>query len=144
MLVPLAFLVALQPTPPAAVEPITGSSARLGSRINLYYTADDYPMRAVREEAQGVVSFRLTVLPTGRVGTCTITASSGSAVLDAATCRILTSRLRYTPARPGGPIAGTDLGWVRYVITPGLRRPPPLDVQPAPPPYVSFPTAPHR
>jgi protein TonB len=127
MLAPLAFLLALQPQPPAAAaaEPITGSSARLGSRINLYYTADDYPRRAVREEAQGVVSFRLTVLPTGRVGNCTVTASSGHERLDSATCRILTSRVRYRPARPGGGIAGADIGWVRYVITPGLRRPQP-------------------
>lgn len=123
----LAVLLALQPVPAAAAaaEPITGSSARLGARLNLYYSADDYPARALREEAQGTVRFRLTVLPNGRVGTCTITASSGSAVLDTATCRILTSRLRYRSERPGGPVAGADLGWVRYVITPGLRRPMP-------------------
>jgi len=123
----IALLLALQPGPPAAAaaEPITGASARLGSGLNRYYSRDDYPARALREEAEGIVRFRLTVLPTGRVGACTITASSGSALLDAATCRILTTRMRYAPIRPGGPVAGTDLGWVRYVITPGLRRPQP-------------------
>jgi protein TonB len=127
MLVPLAFLVALQPLPPTAAttEPITGSSARLGAGLNRYYSADDYPAAALRYEAEGIVRFRLNILPTGRVGACTITASSGHERLDSATCRILTSRVRYRPARPGGPIAGTDLGWVRYVITPGLRRPQP-------------------
>ena len=123
----LAVLLALQPAAPAAaaVEPIRTGSARTGSWLNRYFSADDYPARARREEAEGLVRFRVAILPTGRIGACAITASSGHAQLDSATCRILTARVRYEPVRPGGPIAGSDLGWVRYVLEglPPLQRP---------------------
>jgi len=59
----------------------------------------DYPRAALRERLQGRVSVRFTVLTNGRIGNCRITASSGSPLLDATTCRLLTKRLRFRPAR---------------------------------------------
>jgi periplasmic protein TonB len=41
---------------------------------------------------------RLDIGPDGRVSACTITGSSGSSALDSATCRILRSRARFSPA----------------------------------------------
>ena len=54
-------------------------------------------------------SFVLTIDPSGRVIGCNITQSSGSPVLDAATCNIMRRRARYTPAMDsnGNPTAGT-------------------------------------
>ena len=54
---------------------------------------------ALRNEEEGTTGFRLTVGPNGRVTDCTVTSSSGSNALDAATCRIMRSRARFTPAR---------------------------------------------
>ncbi len=58
----------------------------------------DYPVSARAAREQGLVEFILDVGPNGRVTGCTITRSSGSAVLDSATCRLMRSRARFTPA----------------------------------------------
>jgi len=72
-----------------------------------YFSMDDYPASALRNEEQGIVEARLDVAVTGRVGNCTVTASSGSAALDTATCRIVRSRVRYRPAVNGRrPVPG--------------------------------------
>jgi protein TonB len=71
------------------------------SRVNLpSLVADsDYPASALRDREQGTVGFRLTVSSEGRVSNCVVTSSSGSSALDAASCRIMRSRARFTPAR---------------------------------------------
>ncbi len=77
--------------------------------IQSYFSTDDYPAEARGTGAQGLVRFTLTIDPGGRVIGCTITQSSGSAVLDDATCRIMQRRARYTPAMDdnGSPTTGT-------------------------------------
>ena len=73
-----------------------------------YFSQDDYPAAALRGEEQGIVTARIDIDPRGRVANCTVTASSGSNALDAATCRIMRSRVRYRPARNrrGRPVPG--------------------------------------
>lgn len=76
----------------------------------------DYPREALRNRLQGRVSVRFTVLVSGRIANCRITASSGSPLLDATTCRLLTERLRFRPAtnNAGAPIQselGSDYTW---------------------------------
>ena len=100
-----------------------GRIAPPGPRARPLFSADDYPPAALRNEEAGTVRFRVAIGPNGRVGECTITGSSGSAALDGATCRILRSRLRYAPARPGAPVAGADLGWVSYRLPADRPRP---------------------
>ena len=108
--------------PELAVPPMEdGSRADAGpsrGRANLaaYFSADDYPAAALRDNLQGTTGFRLTIGPNGRVTACAVTSSSGSAALDQATCRILRSRARYTPARDSGgnPTDGTDSGRVTW------------------------------
>lgn len=70
---------------------------------------DDYPAAARRYDQSGTVRFRLDVAPDGRVQDCTILGSSGYSPLDVTTCRLMTSRARFAPARDasGQPIAGT-------------------------------------
>jgi periplasmic protein TonB len=71
----------------------------------------DYPREALRNGLTGQVSVRFTVRTNGRIANCRVVASSGSPLLDATTCRLLTRRLRFRPARnaAGIPIE-TDLG----------------------------------
>ena len=62
-------------------------------------SSDDYPPAALRNEERGDVDFRLAIGRDGRVSGCTITGSSGSAILDSATCRTIQARARFAPAR---------------------------------------------
>jgi TonB family protein len=52
------------------------------------------------------------------VTSCTVTSSSGSASLDAATCRIMTERARFIPARDrrGRAVADSLSARVRWVL----------------------------
>jgi TonB family protein len=104
--------VPMAPPPPAPPRPPQRAAANLAS----YFSTDDYPAAALRGEEEGTTGFRLIIGPNGRVSQCQITASSGSVSLDAATCRILAARARYTPARDslGNPTNGADSGRVTW------------------------------
>ena len=58
----------------------------------------DFPRAAFESGAQGTVSVRYTVAIDGRATDCVVTRSSGSAALDATTCRLIEKRLRFHPA----------------------------------------------
>jgi TonB family protein len=126
-------------TPPLAASPPTtgggvpargpdagaGASAPGGTRAHsgprglaAYFSEDDYPAAALRNNQQGRVAFMLDIGADGRVTNCSITATSGSAALDMATCRILRSRARYTPARnpQGAAVADRDQGSISWVL----------------------------
>jgi protein TonB len=91
------------PPPPAKVEP-----AKARANLASYVSDADYPPSAIRAEEQGTTGFRLEVGADGRVSACTVTSSSGSSALDAATCRIMKSRARFTPARDNTGAATRD------------------------------------
>lgn len=59
----------------------------------------DYPRDADRAALGAPMTVRFTVLPNGRVSSCTAIESSGSALLDDATCRAIERRYRYEPSR---------------------------------------------
>ena len=82
------------PPPPRVIQPVA-PKANLAS----LFSTDDYPPSALRAGEAGTTGFRLDVGPDGRVTNCTVTSSSGSSALDSATCRLLTRRARFTPAR---------------------------------------------
>src|SRR5687767_11924526 len=69
---------------------------------------DDYPLSARTAGEAGTARVRLEVGPNGRVTNCAILQSSGSAALDSATCRIMRSRARFTPARDAAGTPATD------------------------------------
>lgn len=91
MLLFLFAAVAAEPTP----------SPRLQS-------ADDYPLEAVANGWQGDVVADLTISQTGAVTGRRVIKSSGHQVLDDATCKELTKRARFSPARDkkGNPVEG--------------------------------------
>jgi protein TonB len=108
---PPTIVIPPQSVPPAAMQPpgqmIRGPQER--GTAQSYFSPDDYPAAARGSGAPGTVRFTLTIDPGGRVVGCAITQSSGSAVLDAATCRIIRRRARYIPAidATGMPTSGT-------------------------------------
>ncbi|RYY24684.1 MAG: TonB family protein [Sphingomonadales bacterium] len=81
------------PPPPRIAKPLKPKSAP-GSWV----TDDDYPAAALRAEQSGVVGFRLEVDATGKAIGCTVTATSGSTLLDTTACSLLKRRARFTPA----------------------------------------------
>jgi TonB family protein len=73
-----------------------------------YFSADDYPADALRRREKGRVDLRLDIGANGGVSACTIIGSSGSASLDAATCRIALLRARFAAARDSAGNAVPD------------------------------------
>ena len=89
--------------PAMAQSPVTPKSNPMG-----WMTPDDYPAAAFRAEQEGRVSVLLSVDADGRVTDCSVTRSSGSALLDTATCSLFKRRGRFFPETDasGTPIAG--------------------------------------
>lgn len=102
--------------------------ARRTQDLYLSFTADDYPLAALRRYSEGVVGFRLTIDAQGAVSGCTVESSSGDPDLDRTTCEILRSRPRYYPARDsaGRAVEGSDTGRVTWRLPPEQSPPPPL------------------
>jgi len=59
----------------------------------------DLPADLQVSETGRTVSVRYYVYPDGKVGGCSVTASSGSAELDSLTCRLIEQRFRFRPSR---------------------------------------------
>lgn len=103
----LALLASAQPPEPA-----------VRARVDLggVFRAADYPRAAMMRGEEGRVAISVAVAADGRVTGCRVTASSGSRALDEGTCRVMTERARYAPARDGAGEAVADevaeqVGW---------------------------------
>ncbi|MEL6239283.1 MAG: TonB family protein [Pseudomonadota bacterium] len=66
-----------------------------------WITTSDYRTSWLNRGFEGTARFTLAIDARGRVSDCAITASTGHSVLDGATCRLLTRRARFNPARDG-------------------------------------------
>jgi protein TonB len=108
--------------PPAPVAPpaprFTPKAPTAKGNPGSWQSPDDYPPRALREEREGVTGISVTVSPEGRVSSCSVTSSAGSADLDEAACRLVTRRGRFNPATDGEgkPTTGTWRSSVRWTI----------------------------
>jgi protein TonB len=80
---------------PTALPPPSEKKAPLKPLLSY----DDYPLEAVRHGWEGDVVVDLTISPIGTVTGCQIVQSSGHSVLDNATCKIMLTRARFSPAR---------------------------------------------
>lgn len=100
------------PAPPPAPPPPPVVSKAAGARgnPNNWITNDDYPSRALRDEAEGTVSIAWEINTQGRVENCHVVSSSGNSDLDEAACNLITRRGRYTAAldQAGNPTRSTD------------------------------------
>jgi protein TonB len=104
------------PPPPAPrVEPAKAKASLQG-----LISGDDYPDSAKRNNETGTVRVRLQIGANGRVTGCSVASSSGSPALDSATCRLLQSRARFTPAHDssGNAVADTQMAPpIRWQLT---------------------------
>jgi protein TonB len=83
-----------------------------------WITNDDYPPRALIDEAEGVAAYRLIVGTSGQVTACEVTRSTGNGPLDDATCRFIERRARFEAATDenGAKVMGSYTGTVRWDI----------------------------
>jgi len=95
----------------------------------LWVTQDDYPVEALQKGESGLVAFETQVDPAGKPTGCRTIASSGSAILDATTCRLVMERGSFRPATDakGLPVAGKWQMRVRWnppssVVSPTVVR----------------------
>jgi periplasmic protein TonB len=107
--------LAPKPSPSASFIPRTARPLTTPGR---WVSEADYPTNALRRGEQGVTGFEVTVGSDGRVRDCTVTRSSGSAELDAATCTKVTQRARFDPAsdESGAVVAGRYRNAIRWQI----------------------------
>jgi TonB family protein len=102
-------------------------------------SVEDYPPTALDRGEQGPVYVQVLINPDGRVDSCTVLLSSGYNDLDDATCRLVTARVRFSPAQneSGKAIYGTYRQVINWRIAnrglpigPGLppEIPPDLDL----------------
>jgi periplasmic protein TonB len=105
---PVAPPVMAPPRPPAPPAPRQSQARSLSGSLQNLITGDDYPPSAMDNNETGTVDVTLTVGPSGRVTGCS-TSGSASSTLKSATCRLLTSRARFSPAQDanGNPISST-------------------------------------
>jgi len=107
--------------PPSDTKPLQAVApiqAKPRNNPGSWASPDDYPSRPYRMGIEGVSRFHVTVGASGRVEGCTITGTSGDSDLDAATCRLVTSRARFEPAKDsaGNKVPGEYSSSIRWVI----------------------------
>jgi len=110
-------LVVPPPAPPAAPSQARGATTK-GERSWAARIQENYPARALREEIEGTVGVRVSVTPDGRVGSCQVTGSSGSPILDDAACKGMERYARFNPAldASGDPTTGSYSTRVTYKL----------------------------
>jgi TonB family protein len=91
----LAAMLAQNDAAPATPATLVGNPGMLIQR-------GDYPEVALLDDIEGVTAFQLTVAPDGNPRQCTVTASSGSVLLDKRACDLILARARFKPAMQGG------------------------------------------
>lgn len=106
--------------PPPVPKPTLSRPPKPRNNPGLWVNMLDYP-RSSHGYDEGTSGFRVTVGPDGLVTACDITMSSGSAMLDAATCSNITRRARFEPATDadGKPTIGSYANRVTWRIPAG-------------------------
>lgn len=108
----------------ACDHPEALTPARAKANLASLFFDEDYPAAALAAREQGDVGFALDVGPNGRVTACTVTRSSGSTSLDDATCRVIRSRARFTPAldASGATVPDRVAGKIGWTLPPTPRQ----------------------
>ncbi len=101
---PLPSLRAI-PKPTPTFDPIP---VKVANDPGSWISTADYRPSWVRRDWAGRVGFVLSLDANGKVRDCRVTTSSGHAQMDAATCRLVQQRARFTAARDssGAKVAG--------------------------------------
>ena len=90
------------------------------AQLNTYFSVSDYPPAAFKEGREGTVEFEAIVNIDGRLRDCRIVQTSGHSDLDETTCRLLTERLRFRPAKDsaGNSVEDKYSGKITWRIQP--------------------------
>lgn len=106
------------PGPTPSASPFTPVGAVPRGNPGKWVTDADYRTRWINEGLSGSARFTLAIDARGAVTDCSVTRSTGHAVLDAATCQLVTRRARFEPARDsaGKPVAGSYSGSINWKI----------------------------
>lgn len=105
--------------PPAPPKPaFTPVSAKPSNASSRWVTTADYPAGPLRNGDQGTTRFRVVVGSNGRVQSCEVTRSSGSAALDRVVCQLVSRRARFEAAtdETGAKVVGTYTSSVVWQI----------------------------
>ncbi len=127
-MVPLVALILAAASPDTPPEP---QLANGGRNVVSLFSSDDYPYEAMQNNWQGDVIVTLRIGTDGRPRICRIVLSSGHEPLDLATCRIMLTRAKFTPARDSNGNAVED-DFKTPVIHWRLVQEPEPEPQPAP------------
>ena len=78
----------------------------------------DYPTSALRENKEGLVYFRLSIDPNGKITQCSVQRAINQSEFARITCDLISKRGRFTPARDlaGTPVPGFFISSVRFNI----------------------------
>jgi protein TonB len=114
---PVAPPVMAPPRPAPPPAPRQSQARSLTGSLQGLFSGDDYPPIALDNNEQGSVTVSLTIGPSGRVTGCT-PSGSASSTLKQATCRIVSSRARFSPAQDenGNPTSSTYSQTIRWQI----------------------------
>ena len=95
-------------------------------------TNADYPEAAKAAGAQGGLWVQYTVMTTGRVTNCRVRRSSGNALLDSTTCRLIQERFVFRPAKDerGRPVQADLVEEHSWIMS--EKDPPPETEEPDP------------
>ena len=107
------------PIPPVEIaHPSQAANAVPEKNWRKWITTEDYPAGALRQDIEGLVVISVMIGTDGRVRSCLVTQSSGSKLLDDATCRLYSQRARFTPARDadGNPTTAQRTDRYRWQI----------------------------
>lgn len=117
--VPTPPVISAPPPPPVVQQkPSQAIGASPKGNRKLWITTEDYPGSAQRAGEEGTTGIRVDIGSDGRVASCEVTQSSGSAALDDATCKLYQRRGRFNPAKDteGNPIATSYNDRVRWQL----------------------------
>src|ERR1700761_5739760 len=92
------LMLALAIVPTGAWAKDKSAPAHAVGNPGQYFGPDAYPPEAVRAQEQGRVVATVEVAASGAATGCKATVSSGSTSLDAKTCEIAMTNVKYTPA----------------------------------------------
>ncbi len=106
------------PEPPTKSASAAVPATRAQANLPGLFSTDDYPLKALRNEETGTVTFSVAIDRDGRVTNCTVTESSGSASLDLTTCSIIQRRARFRPARDaqGRAVEDHSTGRIKWAL----------------------------
>lgn len=121
----------LSATTSFAQASLTKQATPKDARIWAGKVHQNYPLAALRDNAQGSVRLVVSVDPEGRVSKCFVTQSSGHEAFDKAACDGMEQFAMFDPARDemGRPVAGS----YATVITYRFKTQPPVPAGPNPP-----------